>query len=68
VGVWKTKYKIFVFDLKTLHVNGRMTTEVYPCIIFIGQYVVLNWYVKFVLQHFHSSRKSNALSYYVNLL
>jgi hypothetical protein len=42
------KQNITVFDVITFHINGRMITEVYPCIIFHTKYVVLYRHFKIV--------------------
>jgi hypothetical protein len=34
-SVVSEKQNITVFDVITFHINGRMITEVYPCIVFL---------------------------------
>jgi hypothetical protein len=74
ISVLSCKVRVFgnpntrtFFDVKTLRVNGRMITEVYHCIIFIGQLLFYIGILNCVLHHLDSSRKSYAVSYYVNI-
>lgn len=68
--VWVSeKQNITVFVVINFHINGRMITEVHPCIIFYTTICCLiSAFLNCVLQHVVYSREPYAHLYYVNLL